>query len=39
MYGGVIFTGDPRILGPASLGVAVTGPEALIKKLQTKVAA
>ncbi len=39
MYGGVILTGDPRVPGPASLALAVTGPEALIKKLQAKTAA
>jgi hypothetical protein len=39
MYGGAILTGDPRIPGPASLAVAITGPEALIKKLQAKLAA
>jgi hypothetical protein len=34
MYGGVIFMGDPKVPGPASLAVAVTGRDALIKKLQ-----
>jgi len=39
MYGGVSFMGDPKLPGPASLAVAVTGREAFIKKLQPKTAA
>jgi hypothetical protein len=34
MYGGVTFMGDPKVLGPGSLAVAVTGPDAIIKGLQ-----
>lgn len=34
MYGGVIFMGDPKLPGPASLVVAVTGRDAIIKKLK-----
>jgi hypothetical protein len=34
MYGGVIFMGDPKLPGPASLVVEVTGRDALIKRLQ-----
>ncbi len=34
MYGGVIFMGDPKLPGPASLAVALTGCDTLIKKLQ-----
>jgi hypothetical protein len=37
MYGGVTFLGDPTVPGPASLAVAVTGPDALIQRLQSKV--
>jgi hypothetical protein len=33
MYGGVIFMGDPKLPGPASLVVAVTGRDAIIRKL------
>lgn len=39
MYGGVSFGGDPKVSGPASLAVAVTGREAFIKKLERKTAA
>jgi hypothetical protein len=35
MYCGVTFGGDPKIPGPASLSVAVTGPEVLIQKLRS----
>jgi hypothetical protein len=35
MYGGLNFLGDPQVPGAASLVVAVTGPEAIIKRLQT----
>jgi hypothetical protein len=35
MYGGVIFGGDPRLPGPSSLAVAVTGPEGFIEKLRS----
>jgi hypothetical protein len=34
MYGGVVFMGDPKLPGPASLVVAVTGRDAIIKKLR-----
>jgi hypothetical protein len=34
MYGGIRFDGDPRLPGPASLAVALTGPESLIHRLQ-----
>jgi len=34
MYGGLNFLGGPQVPGPASLVVAVTGPEAIIKRLQ-----
>jgi hypothetical protein len=34
MYGGLNFLGDPQVPGSASLVVAVTGPEAIIKRLQ-----
>ena len=34
MYGGVIFMGDPKLPGPASLVVAVTGRDAIVKKLR-----
>jgi hypothetical protein len=34
MYGGTVFGGDPRLPGPASVAVAVTGPLALVSKLQ-----
>jgi hypothetical protein len=37
MYGGITFVGDPVVPGPASLAVAVTGPDALIQRLQSKV--
>ena len=37
MYGGVIFGGDPKVPGPSSLAVAVTGPESLIQQLESKV--
>src|SRR6266699_3689807 len=37
MYGGITFVGDPAVPGPASLAVAVTGPDALIQRLQSKV--
>lgn len=36
IYGGVIF-GDSKVPGPASLAVAITGPDALIQRLQSKV--
>jgi hypothetical protein len=36
MYGGITFGGDPVVPGPASLAVAVTGPDALIQRLQSK---
>jgi hypothetical protein len=36
MYGGITFGGDPAVPGPASLAVAVTGPNALIQRLQSK---
>jgi hypothetical protein len=39
MYGGITFGGDPAAPGPASLAVAVTGPDALILRLQSKVLA
>jgi hypothetical protein len=35
MYGGVTFMGDPRLPGPASLVVAVTGRDAIIDNLRT----
>jgi len=35
MYGGIKFGGDPRVPGPASLAVALTGPDSLIRRLQT----
>ncbi len=38
MYGGVSFGGDPKVTGPSSLAVAVTGRDALIKKLETRTA-
>jgi hypothetical protein len=34
MYGGIRFGGDPRIPDPASLAVALTGPDSLIHRLQ-----
>jgi len=34
MYGGIRFGGDPRLFGPASLAVALTGPDSLIHRLQ-----
>lgn len=37
MYCGITFVGDPDVPGPASLAVAVTGPDALIQRLQSKV--
>jgi hypothetical protein len=33
-YGGVSFVGDPKLPGPASLVLAVTGRDALIKRLE-----
>ena len=36
MYGGIVFGGDPRVPGPSSLAVAVTGPDDLIQKLRSK---
>jgi len=36
MYGGITFGGDPAVPGPASLAVAVTGPDALIQRIQSK---
>ncbi len=39
MYGGVVLIGDSKLPGPASLAVAVTGPSALVQKLQFKGAA
>jgi len=33
MYGGIKFGGDPRVPGPASLAVALTGPDSLIQQL------
>ncbi len=36
MYGGITFGGDPAVPGPASLAVAVTGPDALIQRLQSR---
>ncbi|HLM79420.1 MAG TPA: hypothetical protein VK302_02210 [Terriglobales bacterium] len=35
LYGPVILAGDPKTPGPVSLFVAVTGPDAIIKRLQT----
>jgi hypothetical protein len=37
MYGGIQFGGDPRVTGPSSLAVAITGPDAFIQRLQSKV--
>ncbi len=37
MYGGITFGGDPVVPGPTSLAVAVTGPDALLQRLQSKV--
>jgi len=34
MYGGIKFGGDPAVPGPASLAVALTGPDPLIQRLQ-----
>jgi hypothetical protein len=34
MYGGVIFMGDPKLPGPSSLALAVTGRDALIRQLE-----
>jgi len=36
MYDGIVFGGDPKVPGPSSLAVAVTGPDALIQKLLSK---
>ncbi|MGH9747966.1 MAG: DUF2934 domain-containing protein [Candidatus Acidiferrales bacterium] len=36
MYGGITFGGDPAVPGPASLAVAVTGPDSLIQRLQSR---
>lgn len=33
MYGGIKFGGDPAVPGPASLAVALTGPDSLIQRL------
>jgi hypothetical protein len=35
MYGGIKFGGDPAVPGPASLAVALTGPDSLVHRLQT----
>jgi hypothetical protein len=35
MYGGIKFGGDPAVPGPASLAVALTGPDSLVHPLQT----
>ncbi len=37
MYGGVSFGGDPRVPGPSSLAVAVTGTDTQIQRLQSRV--
>ncbi len=39
MYGGVVFGGAPKLPGPTSLAIAVTGPAALVQKLKLKGAA
>ncbi len=39
LYGPVVLVGDPKMPGPVSLFVAVTGPDAIIKNLHTHIAA
>jgi hypothetical protein len=36
IYGGVAFGGDAKTSGPASLIIALTGPDAIIQKFKEK---